>query len=130
MSTLHRARAPREVDRRSWPRYGLGGAEPFTLTADGRIHACRIVDISLGGARLRLDGEMPRNLELRIEHRWLGHAYARTCWKGSHDMGVSFDHSPRTLAFIARCLDGTREPAHAYSGSRSPGPTPQARANT
>ena len=123
MSTMRDAEAPdvqapyAEVeepdDRRQWPRYGLAGRGPFTVTADGRICACTVEDISLGGARLRLDGEVPRNLEIRIEHPLVGYAYARRCWTGPHDIGVEFDHSQQSLDFITHCLMDRAEAAAA-----------------
>ena len=122
MSTMQDAEAPdAEVpheavgrdDRRQWPRYGLAGRGPFTVTADGRICACTIEDISLGGARLRLDGEVPRNLEIRIEHPLVGYAYARRCWTGRHGIGVEFDHSRQSLDFITQCLMDRTEAAAA-----------------
>ena len=111
MSTMRDAEAVERDDRRQWPRYGLAGRGPFTVTADGRICACTIEDISLGGARLRLDGEMPRNLEIRIEHPLVGYAYARHCWTGPHEIGVEFDHSQQSLDFISHCLMDRAEAA-------------------
>lgn len=95
-------------NRRQWPRYALPERERFTMTADGRSGACAIEDISLGGARLRMAGPLPGNLEIRIEHPRLGHAYARRCWKAKDHLGVAFDHSGPSLAFIAGCVaEGT-----------------------
>jgi hypothetical protein len=38
----------------------------------------------------------------------LGHAYARRCWKAKDHLGVAFDHSGPSLAFIAGCVaEGT-----------------------
>jgi hypothetical protein len=91
-------------NRRQWPRYAFPERESFTLTADGRISTCAIEDISLGGARLRMEGPLPGNLELRIEHPRLGHAFARPCWKAERHLGVIFDHSEPSLAFIADCV--------------------------
>ena len=91
-------------NRRQWPRYALPKRESFTVTADGRIGTCAIEDISLGGARLRMDGPLPGSLEIRIEHPRLGHAYARRCWKAKDQLGVAFDHSEPSLAFIADCV--------------------------
>ncbi len=115
MSTMRDAEAVAQDDRRQWPRYGLAGRGPFTVTADGRICACTIEDISLGGARLRLDGEAPRSMEIRIEHPLVGYAYARRCWTGPHDIGVEFDHSQQSLAFITQCL---RDRVEATSAER------------
>ncbi len=89
-------------NRRQWPRYALPERDSFSVTAGGLPGA--IEDISLGGARLRLDGSLPGGLEIRIEHPRLGHAYARRCWQTDHHLGVAFDHSRPSLAFIADCL--------------------------
>ena len=91
-------------NRRQWPRYAFPERENFSLTADGRTVTCVIEDISLGGARLRMEGPVPGNMELRIEHPRLGHAFARRCWKAKHHLGVIFDHSEPSLAFIADCI--------------------------
>ncbi len=91
-------------NRRQWPRYAFPERESFTLAADGHTATCAIEDISLGGARLRMEGPVPGNPELRIEHPRLGHAFARRCWKAKHHLGVIFDHSEPSLAFIADCI--------------------------
>ena len=96
--------AAESKNRRQWPRYAFPERESFTLTADGRTATCAIEDISLGGARLRMEGPVPCNPELRIEHPRLGHAFARRCWKAKHHLGVIFDHSEPSLAFIADCV--------------------------
>lgn len=96
--------AAESKNRRQWPRYAFPERESFTLTADGRTVTCAVEDISLGGARLRMEGPVPGNLELRIEHPRLGHAFARRCWKAKHHLGVIFDHSEPSLAFIADCV--------------------------
>ena len=91
-------------NRRQWPRYALPEPESFTVTADGRIATCAIEDISLGGARLHMARPVPPNREIRIEHPRLGHAYARRCWQAEDRLGVAFDHSGPSLAFIAGCV--------------------------
>ncbi len=91
-------------NRRQWPRYALSKRESFTVTADGRIGTCAIQDISLGGARLRMDEPLPGSLDIRIEHPRLGRAHARRCWKAKHQLGVAFDLSEPSLAFIADCV--------------------------
>ncbi len=91
-------------NRRQWPRYALGERESFTIIAGDRIGTCTIEDISLGGARLRMDDPAPGGLEIRIEHPRLGQAYGRRCWKAQDRLGVAFDHSGPSLAFIAGCV--------------------------
>lgn len=88
-------------NRRQWPRYALPERESFTVTGGG---TCAIEDISLGGARLRMEGPLPGSLEIRIVHPRLGQAQARRCWKAKDRWGVTFDHSEPSLAFIAGCM--------------------------
>ncbi len=104
--------ADRPGNRRQWPRYALPERESFTVTAGGRTGTCTIEDISLGGARLRMEGPAPGSLEIQIEHPRLGHAYARRCWKAKDHLGVVFDHSERSLAFVADCVAEGVEVGH------------------
>ena len=101
-------------NRRQWPRYAILKPEIFTVTAKGRIGTgtCAIEDISLGGARLRMESPVPGGKEIRIEHPRLGYAYARRCWKAKDHFGVTFDHSEPSLAFIAGCMAEGVEVAH------------------
>ena len=107
------ANAPRPGNRRQWPRYALPKRNSFIITADGGPGTggctCTIEDISLGGARLHMEGTLPGSLEIRIAHPRLGHAFARRCWKAKDRWGVSFDHSESSLAFIADCMADTKE---------------------
>ena len=92
---------------------GVAGGGRCPGAAEGGMCACTGEEMSLGGARLRLDGEVPRNLEIRIEHPLAGYAYARRCWTGAHDIGVEFDHSRQSLDFITHCLMDRAEAASA-----------------
>lgn len=118
MTLPKNAQALRGSDRRRWPRYALGQANSFTLTADGRSYACTIEDVSLGGAKLRLSGDTPRNLEMRIEHPVAGYVYANRCWGEAGVIGVEFGLSPQTIELVAYCLEslaGTKTPPPATS---------------
>ncbi|MEE8507141.1 MAG: PilZ domain-containing protein [Kiloniellales bacterium] len=110
MTLPRNAQALRGSDRRRWPRYALGPSATFTLTADGQTQGCTMEDVSLGGAMLRLDGDTPRNLEMRIEHPTAGRVHANRCWVRDGVMGVEFDPSPRTLELVAYCLESLAEP--------------------
>ena len=104
-------------NRRQWPRYAFPKRESFTVTAGTHIGACAIEDISLGGARLRMDGPLPANLEIEIVHPRFGHAYARRCWTTENRLGVAFDHSEPSLAFIADCVAEGIEIGRAEPGA-------------
>jgi hypothetical protein len=109
-------------ERRHWPRYDLAGGLPVTMTADGMTWDCLLEDVSLGGARVRLDRPAPRNLEVRIEHPTAGSVYGARTWAGAGRMGVQFDLSPQALDLITHCLmqhdppRSARVPPAALSG--------------
>ncbi len=105
MTLPKNAQALRGSDRRHWPRYALDPSATFTLTADGRAQRCTMEDVSLGGAKLRLDGDTPRNLEMRIEHPAAGPIHAYRCWAKEGVLGIEFDLSPRTIELVAYCLE-------------------------
>ena len=77
-------------ERRRWQRYAVDGRVMATLTADGQDRRCWIEDISLGGARLRLDGPPPRNLEIRLSHNLTKPLYATRAWVAEGAIGVAF----------------------------------------
>ena len=77
-------------DKRRWRRRAIDGRVPATLTADGWTRQCWIEDIGLGGARLRLDGAAPRNLEVRLTHAHATPLYATRAWAAAGIIGVAF----------------------------------------
>ena len=89
------------TERRRWPRTPMNTAADATLTADGWIQPCRIVDIGLGGAEVSLDGPPLRNREVRIEHLAAGSLYATRVWEAPGVIGVAFDNLHRARAFLA-----------------------------
>lgn len=99
-------------DRRQWPRYAIDSVSAFVLTADGNKNGCVMEDVSLGGARLRLLGDCPRNFEVRIEHPDIGHVYAVRKWIGKRRLAVEFGHEAGSAEFVASCLElaETRNP--------------------
>lgn len=118
MTLPKNAQALRGSDRRRWPRYALNPSSTFTLTADGQAQSCTMEDVSLGGAKLRFDGDTPRNLEIRIEHPTAGYIHAYRCWAEEGVLGVEFDPSPGTLELVAYCLEsltGARDSSSANS---------------
>lgn len=91
------------AERRRWPRNRMNKGIPVTLTGDGWSRPCRITDIGLGGAEIRLDGAPPRNFEVRIEHPAAGYLYATRAWAGPGVIGVAFDNLERAGAFLSLC---------------------------
>jgi len=94
-------------DKRRWRRHAVGGRVLATLTADGRTRPCWIEDIGLGGARLRLDGAPPRNLEIRISHAHAKPLYATRAWAAGGAIGVTFAGIAWAHEWLAICEAGT-----------------------
>jgi len=94
--------------RRRWPRYRLGRPLPAYLTADGDVHVCEVIEVSLGGARLRLGDLPPRNQELRLEAPGLGYVYGQREWTGdAQTVGISFVLHPHLADFVAGLLSAS-----------------------
>lgn len=94
--------------RRRWPRYRLGRPLPAFLTADGDVHVCEVVEVSLGGARVRLSGLPPQNRELRLEAPGLGYVCGQREWTGdTQTIGISFALQPHIADFVAALLSAS-----------------------
>lgn len=88
--------------RRRWPRYRLGRPLSAFLTANGDVQICEIVEVSLGGARLRIGEQPPRSADLRLEAPGLGYVYGRREWTGdAATVGISFALQPHIADFVA-----------------------------
>lgn len=114
--------APGMLERRLFRRYPSG--LPATVIAQGRPHACRITDLSLGGAALEpalpdLDGA-PIELTshgFAFEHPLRGRVVATS----RHGMHVVLELDPQTENALARHLrerqrEAMRRVAHAMQG--------------
>lgn len=52
------------TNRRKWDRYPPDGRTSVTLAAGGRVVGGELLDLSLGGARIRLEGDLPEDRDL------------------------------------------------------------------
>lgn len=110
-------------DRRRWSRYDVGGGLPAVLVAKDRRIACRIENISLTGARLRVAEPAPWSLGLRLElaqGRGLG---GRCVWQTSDSIGVSFGLTAESVDLAMACIRrATEEAAQAMAPSAASEP--------
>lgn len=91
-------------DRRRWSRYDVAGALPAVLAIADRRIACRIENVSLTGARLRLAEPAPPSPQLRLEYRG-GRAPAGRCvWTSTDAIGVKFGFSQESVDLALACL--------------------------
>lgn len=102
-------------NRREWPRYQA--AKPFLLAAhvDGHLLFCTVADISLGGARLMFDADIPDGETLELSHEESGAVACERVWQGGRELGVAFDFSEESLGLISICIRGMIDVGR-YSG--------------
>jgi hypothetical protein len=91
-------------DRRRWSRYDVAGAVPAVLVADDRRIACRVENISLSGARLRVAEPAPPSSDLRLEYQPLSGPSGRCVWWTEDSIGVSFGLTEDSVALAMSCI--------------------------
>jgi len=71
--------------------------------------ACRILNISAGGAKLRVERALRPGTELRLSCSRFAEMPARVVWSGEGKMGIAFLEPPKyVLQFIAKALNPIR----------------------
>jgi len=68
------------------------------LGANARQLDCTILDVSLGGARIRLDEEVPSRGPLTIASARFGTFHAQVVWESDHVAGLRFLESEARVA--------------------------------
>src|SRR3546814_15744198 len=75
----------RDFERRRSLRFILPHQEDITLIVDGKPYRGKLEDVSIGGAKLRMETAVPQSDDVRLEHavrseeRRVGKACVRTC---------------------------------------------------
>jgi len=95
---------PNGRDRRRWSRYDVTGALPAVLVIADRRIACRIENVSLTGARLRLAEPAPPSPQLRVEYRQGRGPGGRCVWSSADTIGVKFGFSEESVDLAMACL--------------------------
>jgi hypothetical protein len=94
----------RDFERRRSLRFVLPRQEDITLTCNGRQYRGKLEDVSVGGAKLRIDGDPPLAGELTLEHQFAG-TIAGTCkWQDGQSLGIAFPLTDPALRLISLCL--------------------------
>lgn len=91
-------------ERRRRQRIAIEERPLLTLTAGGREFHARIEDISLEGARLRVQGEQPPEGDIVLAHPRAGELRGRCAWRGPDTIGVTFDAPKSELERTLQCL--------------------------
>jgi hypothetical protein len=78
----------------------------FALAAsvDGRLLACTVADISLGGARLVFDEALPAGAPIDLTDPDGQTVACERVWQDGDAVGVAFDFSEESLSLISICV--------------------------
>jgi hypothetical protein len=90
-------------DRRQWERYPPDGQTSVTLAAGGRAIACELLDLSLGGARLRMAQTLPEDCDLVLQHRVAGLFFAAPAWRRGDEVGLQFRSPVESREHALQC---------------------------
>lgn len=101
-------------ERREWPRYQAEKSFALVASIDGRVLACTVADVSLGGAKLIFDAAVPAVDTIELTHSEAEPVLCKEVWRGGQEIGVEFDFSENSLDLISVCIrnmiDLTHEP--------------------
>ena len=97
-----------EFDRRSWQRHVPSFDMTLTLTTGGRRYRGTVEDISIGGMKLRIDGEAPTAEAFTVEHPQAGAFTAKRVWQSGGRLALRFDFA-EALPLLIYCAVGTDE---------------------
>lgn len=94
----------KDFERRRSLRFVLPRQEDITLIAGDQQFRGKLEDVSIGGAKLRVDGTMPPPADLRMEHQTAGAIDGTCMWQDGQCIGVSFALTDEALRLISLCL--------------------------
>jgi len=94
----------RDFERRRSLRFVLPRQEDIVLVAEGTQYHGKLEDVSIGGAKLRLTGDLPASTDFRLEHEVAGVIEGTCMWHDGQCVGVSFPLSDPALTLISLCL--------------------------
>ncbi len=93
-----------ESGRRRHNRIAVSKQVPLTATAGGKIYNCYIEDISLGGLKLRFEGEVPEGKVIAIDHPVAGTLCGRCAWREGDYVGMELQIPSSDLERVLRCI--------------------------
>ena len=93
-----------EDSRRRHNRIAVSKQVPLTATAGGKIFTCYIEDISLGGLKLRFEGEVPESKVIAIDHPVAGTLCGRCAWREGKFVGMELQVPSSDLERVLRCI--------------------------
>ncbi|HEY9538971.1 MAG TPA: PilZ domain-containing protein [Kiloniellaceae bacterium] len=94
----------RDFERRRSLRFILPHQEDITLIVDGKPYRGKLEDVSIGGAKLRMETAVPQSDDVRLEHAVAGTIEDVSLWLRGDTIGIAFALSDPALELISLCL--------------------------
>jgi PilZ domain len=94
----------RDFERRRSLRFVLPRQEDITLVVDGQPYRGKLEDVSIGGAKLRMEAEVPASEDVRLEHAAAGTIENVRIWRRGETVGIAFELTDPALQLISLCL--------------------------
>jgi len=91
-------------NRREWPRYHAERDFALAASIGGQLLPCIVADISLGGAKLVFDAEVPAVETIELSHPDGEAVSCARVWQDSREIGIEFDFSEDSLGLISVCI--------------------------
>lgn len=110
MAAARRDENRAETERRWNTRLPVDGTTELTLRVGDQSFVCRLEDISLGGARLRLDAGATVGSRVELHHASVGRLTGRIAWRSDTALGIAFDLPERELERALQCILLTLRP--------------------
>jgi hypothetical protein len=89
--------------RRRFQRIGLF-AMPVAIRAGGTIRGCTIVDLSLSGARIKLEFQLQAGATVALRHGAYGDLPANVVWVANGEAGLAFSLTEDTVRYVTDML--------------------------
>ena len=104
MLAVHEHRDLDQGEQRQHARFPLHHNSPLTATAGGKIYTCYIEDMSIGGMKLRFEGEPPAGKVIALDHPVAGTLCGRCAWREGNVVGVELQVPTGDLERVLRCI--------------------------
>ncbi|WP_420348096.1 PilZ domain-containing protein [Pelagibius sp.] len=95
-------------EHREWPRYSAERRLTLSANLDGKLYLCTVADVSLGGARLVFDDDLPaetgRSGSIELLHPDAEPVICEPIWRSRRELGIQFDFSEESLGLVSVCV--------------------------
>jgi len=95
-------------EHREWPRYSADRVLTLSASLEGKVYLCTVADVSLGGARLIFEEDLPAETggdgRIELRHPEAEPVICETIWRAPRELGIQFDFSEESLGLISICV--------------------------